>query len=112
VTSFRVETFLLVLFILCTCFQENTDPAVEKLFKEKLYTQPFHEAFITDEVGMERIRRGLNAFHGLYGAYKIISDTYEEHEKCRFKEIKMFEANKVGFPIRKGSPYTEHIRQR
>jgi hypothetical protein len=77
-----------------------------------LYTQPFQQAFVTEEVGMERIRRGLNAFHGLSGAYKIISDTYEEHEKCRFKEIKMFEANHVGFPIRKGSPYIEHMKQR
>jgi hypothetical protein len=93
-------------------FQEITDPTAEKVFKEKLYTQPVHEAFISDEVGMERIRRGMNAFHGLDGAYKIISDTFEEHEKCRFKEIKLFEANHVGFPIRKGSPYTEHIRQR
>ncbi|KAJ9591143.1 hypothetical protein L9F63_002298 [Diploptera punctata] len=90
---------------------EVTDPTVEKLFKEKLYNQPVSEAFTSEEVGMEKIRKGLFAFHGLFGANKIISDTYEEHEKCRFKQIPMFMANHIGFPIKKGSPYTEHIRQ-
>ena len=85
---------------------------MEKLFKEELYTRPRAEAFTSEEIGMEKIRRGLYAFHYLFGAYKIISDTYEEHEKCRCKEITMFLANHVGYPIKKGSPYIEHIRQR
>ncbi|XP_069702766.1 glutamate [NMDA] receptor subunit 1-like [Periplaneta americana] len=91
---------------------ERTDPAVEKVFQEKLLTQPFQEAFVPEQVGLEKIRRGLYAFHGFFEAYKIISDTYEDHEKCRFKEINMFLSNHVGFPIRKGSPYSEHLRQR
>jgi hypothetical protein len=49
---------------------------VTRIFKKKLYTQPFKEAFTTENVGMEKIRRGLYAYHGLAGAYKIISDTY------------------------------------
>lgn len=92
--------------------QETTDPEVTRVFKEKLYTQPFKEAFTTEEVGMEKIRRGLFAFHGLSEAYKIISDTYEDHEKCRLKEIKMFTSLHVSITAKKDSPYTPHIKQR
>ncbi|PSN41786.1 hypothetical protein C0J52_21748 [Blattella germanica] len=86
--------------------QEVTDPTVEKVFKEKLYAQPYHEAFVSEEEGMAKIRKGLYAFHALFAAHKIISDAFEEHEKCRVKQIPMFLANHIGFPIRKGSPYS------
>ena len=92
--------------------QETTDPEVTRLFKEKLYTQPFKEAFTTEDVGMETIRRGLYAYYGLAEAYKIISDTYEDHEKCRFKEIKMFTSSHMSLTAKKGSPYTPHIKER
>ncbi|KAJ4445582.1 hypothetical protein ANN_12263 [Periplaneta americana] len=91
---------------------ETTDPEVTKVFKEKLYTQPFEEAFTTEEVGIEKIRKGLFAFHGLAGSYKIISDTYEDHEKCRFKEIEMFSSLHISFTAKKGSPYIPHIKER
>jgi hypothetical protein len=93
-------------------FQETTDPEVTKVFKEKLYTQPFKDAFLNEDDGMQKIRRGLYAFHGLSGAYKIISDTYEDHEKCRFKEIRMFASVQLSFTARKGSPYMSHIKER
>jgi len=92
--------------------QETTDPEVTRVFKEKLYTQPFKEAFTTVDVGMEKIRKGLYAYHGLAEAYKTISDTYEDHEKCRFKEIKMFTSSHMSITAKKGSPYTPHIKER
>jgi hypothetical protein len=92
--------------------QETTDPEVTRVFNEKLYIQPFKEAFTTEDVGMEKIRRGLYAYYGLAKAYKIISDTYEDHEKCRLKEINMFTSSHMSFATRKGSPYTPHIKER
>jgi len=92
--------------------QETTDPEVTRVFKEKLYTQPFEEAFTTADVGMEKIRRGLYAYYGLGEAYKIISDTYEDYEKCRFKEIEMFTSSHMSLTAKKGSPYTPHIKER
>jgi hypothetical protein len=100
------------IFSVYVYFQETTDPEVTNIFKEKLYTQPFKEAFTTQDVGMEKIRRGLYAYHGLAGAYKIVSDTYEDHEKCRFKEINMFTSLHQCFTARKDSPYTPHIKER
>jgi hypothetical protein len=92
--------------------QETTDPEVTRVFKEKLYTQPFQEAFTAETVGMEKIRKGLYAYHGLSGAYKVISDTYKDDEKCRFKEIRMFTSLHLSFTARKGSPYIPHIKER
>jgi hypothetical protein len=58
------------------------------------------------------MRRGLYAFHGDADAFRIISETYDEHEKCRLKSIKMFSSVQGAVTVRKGSPYKEHIRQR
>ncbi|KAJ9598629.1 hypothetical protein L9F63_010683 [Diploptera punctata] len=91
---------------------ETTDPEVTWVFKEKLYTQPFQEAFTTEEIGVHKIRRGLFAFHGLSGSYKIISDIFEEGEKCRYQEIKMFSSLHMSLTARKDSPYTPHIKER
>jgi hypothetical protein len=64
------------------------------------------------EVGVENIRTGLNVFHVDAGAYKVMSDTFEEYDKYRIKEIKMYSMDKLAFPVRKGSSYREHINQR
>jgi hypothetical protein len=85
---------------------------VTRVFKEKLYTQPFKEAFTTVDVGMEKIRRGLYAYYGLADAYKIISDTYEDNDKCRLKEIKMFTSSHMSLTAKKGSSYTPHVKER
>jgi hypothetical protein len=58
------------------------------------------------------MRKGLYAFHGDAEAYKVMSETYEEYEKCRLKDIKMISTPHLAFPVKKGTPYKEHIRQR
>jgi hypothetical protein len=54
----------------------------------------------------------LYAFYVGSEAYKVMSDTYEEHEKCRLKEISINPSNVLAFPVKKGSPYREHITQK
>jgi len=92
--------------------QETTDPKIKELYFKHLFTQPFHKAFTTSEVGVARMRRGLYAFHGDADAFRIIRETYDEDEKCRLKDIRMFSTLQVALTVRKGSPYKEHIRQR
>jgi len=58
------------------------------------------------------MRRGLHAFHCDTDAFEIISETYDEDEKCRLKYIRMFSTVQLALTVRKGSPYKEHIRQR
>ena len=94
------------------CLQDTTNPEIRRLFYEKLYTRPRQKAFTTLEVGVETLREGLNAFYTGLEAYKVMSDTYEESEKCRLKEISMNPTNVLGIPVKKGSPYREHITQK
>ncbi|KDR16070.1 hypothetical protein L798_10082 [Zootermopsis nevadensis] len=91
---------------------ETTDADIKNLYFKHLFTQPYHKAFTTSEVGVEKMREGLYAFHGDADAFKIISETYEEHEKCRLKNIKMFSTIQLALVVQKGSPFKEHIRQR
>ena len=92
--------------------QETTDPEIKELYFKHLFTQPYHKAFTTPEVGVARMRRGLHAFHCDEDAFGFISDTYDEGEKCRLKYIRMFSTVQLALTVRKGSPYKEHIRQR
>jgi hypothetical protein len=93
-------------------FQETTDPEVKELYFKHLFTQPPHKAFTTSAVGVDRVRKGLCAFHGESEAFRIISETYYENEKCRLKYIRLVSTTQMALTARKGSPYKEHIRQR
>ena len=92
--------------------QETTDPEIKELYFKHLFTQPYHKAFTTPAVGVDRMRRGLYAFHGDADAFRIISETYDEDAKCRLKYLRMMSTVQAALPVRKGSPYKEHIRQR
>ena len=92
--------------------QDTTDPVIKKLFHDKLYRQPFRKAFVSQEEGVERMRHGLYAFFGDAGTYTLIIDRYEEHEKCRLKEVTINPSNALAFPVKKGSPYREHVTQK
>jgi len=92
--------------------QETTDPEIKELYFKHLFTQPYHKAFNTPEVGVARMRRGMHAFHCGEDAFRFISETYEEDEKCRLKYIRMVSTVQLALAVRKGSSYKEHIRQR
>jgi hypothetical protein len=92
--------------------QETTDPQIKELYFKHLFTQPYHKAFTTPEVGVATMRRGMHAFHCDEEGFRFISETYEEDEKCRLKYIRMFSTTQLALGVRKGSPYKEHIRQR
>ena len=92
--------------------QDTTNPLIKRLYNDKLFSKPYEEAFTTQEVGIQKILSGLFAFHGDPGAYKVMSDTFEEHDKCRLKEIKMYSTDKLAFPVKKGSQFREHITQK
>ncbi|KAJ9593929.1 hypothetical protein L9F63_014643 [Diploptera punctata] len=91
---------------------DSTDPIMQRLFYKKLFTRPFHEAFTSDEIGVENLRTGLNAFYAGPEAYKVMSNTYEEYEKCRLKEIILNPSNLLSIPIKKGSSYKNHVTQK
>jgi hypothetical protein len=92
--------------------QETTDPEIKELYFKHLFTQPYHKAFTTPEVGEARMRKGMHAFHCDADAFRFISVTYDEDEKCRLKYIRMFSTVQLALTVRKGCPFKQHIRQR
>ncbi|PSN35598.1 hypothetical protein C0J52_20449 [Blattella germanica] len=92
--------------------QDSRDPLVKKLFYEKLYKMQYRDAFVSQETGVEKMRSGLFAFYGDAEAYKIMSDTYEEDEKCQLKEITINPSNSLALPVRKASQFKEHVTQK
>lgn len=63
---------------------------------------------MTAQEGIKKVRSDFFAFHvGLNTGYKIIADTFEEHEKCGLKEIAYFDANEPYLTIQKKSIYKE-----
>ncbi|XP_069704781.1 ionotropic receptor 75a-like [Periplaneta americana] len=89
--------------------KETTDPVVERLYYTKILTKPHSQAFTSSEVGVKRIRQGMHAFHGDADAYKLILDTFEEHEKCKLKTIDMYPSFQSAIAVQKGSALKEYF---
>lgn len=63
-------------------------------------------------VGMEKVRTGLFAYQvELQAGYQIISDTFNEPEKCGLKELEAFQLPIIAIPTRKNFPYKELFRR-
>ncbi|KAJ4439290.1 hypothetical protein ANN_07411 [Periplaneta americana] len=90
---------------------ETTDPVVKRLYYTKILAQPLSQAYTSTEVGVKKIRQGMHAFHGDADAYKLISDTFEEHEKCKLKTIDMYPTPICALTVQKGSPLKEHFER-
>lgn len=76
--------------------------------------KPFGEkAYEIPEEGVKKIRTGKYAFQlETHTAYKIISDTYTETEKCGLKEVESIKIPRHSIPIVKNSSYRSIFRER
>lgn len=58
------------------------------------------------EEGIKRVQKGFFAFHvELSRGYKVVSDLFQEHEKCALKEVAFVNLIEPWMPVRKNSPY-------
>ncbi|KAJ8868957.1 hypothetical protein PR048_030498 [Dryococelus australis] len=62
--------------------------------------------------GLELVRQGEIAFHVDTSAYKIISDMWQEFEKCNLKDLHLYPKFSFAMPIQKGSPYREIVTRK
>ncbi|XP_063237907.1 uncharacterized protein LOC134539650 [Bacillus rossius redtenbacheri] len=85
-------------------------PVVRRLFEGD--SRHGAGSFLEQQRGLELVRRGQVAFHVDYSAYKIISDTWQEHEKCNLKELRLYPQFAFIMPVQKGSPYREIIKRK
>ncbi|XP_031621018.1 ionotropic receptor 75a-like [Contarinia nasturtii] len=94
-------------------FKYENKGLLKRVYETKL--KPFGEnAWIYDPaVGVERVRRELFAFQlEASTAYKLISETFTDDEKCSLAEITILHVPRLTITIARNSPYKELFRQR
>lgn len=81
-----------------------------EIYKKKIAARG--EAFYTTLAkGLEHVRNEFYAFHVEPAkAYKVIGDTYMEHEKCGLKEITLWRLVPVHCTMRKHGIYKELVK--
>uniref|UniRef100_A0A182UMD8 Ionotropic glutamate receptor C-terminal domain-containing protein n=1 Tax=Anopheles merus TaxID=30066 RepID=A0A182UMD8_ANOME len=92
-------------------FTHATEPTRRALYEQKIRRPYGPDAFIALEQGIDRIRHGLYAFHVEQGVgYKVISETYQEDEKCGLQEIQYLQVIDPYYAIQKNSSYKEMVK--
>nr|CAD7453655.1 unnamed protein product [Timema tahoe] len=91
---------------------ESLDPVIMNLVKNKLSDKKGNQYF-SPEKGIERVQHGMFAFQVDKAlAYKLISDTFTERDKCGLMEVELFPLPLMSLATVRGSPYKEFIAQR
>jgi hypothetical protein len=94
------------------CFKETTDRELRDFYLRKI--EPLGEkAYLHATIGMAHMKKPMHAFQvDITSAYKIMSETYQEHEKCGLKEIDLFPPPMFTIATTKGSSLREFFSQR
>lgn len=91
--------------------QESMDPHTRTLYRKKIKPKG-NDVYLRPSIGMEKMRTGLFAYQvELQAGYRIISDTFNEPEKCGLKHIEPFQLPMLAIPVRKNFPYKELFRR-
>ncbi|GAB0093574.1 uncharacterized protein DMENIID0001_087340 [Sergentomyia squamirostris] len=92
-------------------FKIATEPVKKAIYETKIAPPGKKDKFIPQAEGIAKVRQGHFAFHAEYGpAYKLIEETFLEHEKCDLKEMKFLATSEAWYGITKHSPYKEIIK--
>ncbi|XP_069681535.1 ionotropic receptor 75a-like [Periplaneta americana] len=92
--------------------KETTDPELREFYLRKV--APLGEKIYRHAtIGMADIKQTMHAFQvDTTAAYKIMSETYEEHEKCGLQEVDLFPAPVFTISTTRGSSLKEYFGQR
>lgn len=75
---------------------------------EKVLKKNGRDNFMSLEEGVQRIRKGLFAFHMERAlGYKLMSETFFEDEKCGLVEIAYLQVTDPWYAIKKNSSFKE-----
>ncbi|XP_058828564.1 ionotropic receptor 75a-like [Topomyia yanbarensis] len=92
-------------------FSHAMEPTRQAIYERKIRQPSGSENFIPLEQGIDQIRQGLYAFHVEQGVgYKVISETYQEDEKCGLQEIQYLQVIDPYYAIQKNSSFKEHVK--
>ncbi|XP_058832109.1 glutamate receptor ionotropic, kainate glr-3-like [Topomyia yanbarensis] len=86
----------------------ETEPIRKAIYERKMKN---HNGFIPLDEGIKKIREGLYAFHvELAVGYKVISETFQEDEKCGLQEIAYLNVLDPYYAVQKNSSFREIVR--
>uniref|UniRef100_A0AAG5D5B7 Ionotropic glutamate receptor C-terminal domain-containing protein n=1 Tax=Anopheles atroparvus TaxID=41427 RepID=A0AAG5D5B7_ANOAO len=92
-------------------FQHQTEPIRKALYERKIRNKDGTENFLPLAQGVEAIRQGYYAFHVEVGVcYKLISETFQEEEKCGLQELEYLKMIDPYYAVRKNSSFREPVR--
>ncbi|RZF42909.1 hypothetical protein LSTR_LSTR003625 [Laodelphax striatellus] len=88
-------------------FKETFDRDVRSLYETKILSKK-HNAYCSPSEGIRSVRKGFFAFQvEVDQGYKLISDTFEESEKCGLSEMTLFPMPVLVLTVTKRSGYRE-----
>lgn len=92
-------------------FPAQTEVVRKAIYQQKIIGPNQPAGFTSLAKGVAGIRQGLFAFHmELSTGYKLIEETFYEHEKCGLTEIDYLNLISPWFVVQKNSPYKELIK--
>uniref|UniRef100_A0A182PQE0 Ionotropic glutamate receptor C-terminal domain-containing protein n=1 Tax=Anopheles epiroticus TaxID=199890 RepID=A0A182PQE0_9DIPT len=92
-------------------FRTETEPIRKALYERKMRNKDGTENFLPLAQGVELIRQGHYAFHVERGVgYKLISETFQEEEKCGLQEVEYLKMIEPYYAVQKNSSFREPVR--
>ncbi|XP_050094061.1 uncharacterized protein LOC126576799 [Anopheles aquasalis] len=92
-------------------FRHATDPVRKALYERKIRNKDGTENFVTLAHGIELMRKGLYALHVELGVcYRLISDTFQEEEKCGLQEVEYIKVIDPYYAVQKNTSFREPVR--
>ncbi|XP_053615034.1 uncharacterized protein LOC128677894 [Plodia interpunctella] len=89
-------------------FKQLNDPIRKAIYDKKIAPQGKKPNFYNMKEGVEKIRKGLFAFHMESNpGYRLIQETYHEDEKCDLVEIDYINEIEPWVPGQKRSPFRD-----
>lgn len=87
------------------------DPIRRALYQEKVSPPGKPSQFMTLEEGVQRVQKGLFAFHSeLNSGWQIVQQTFQEEEKCGLQTIPFLQVIDPYLAVQKNSPYKETFK--
>nr|AXF48850.1 ionotropic receptor IR19 [Lobesia botrana] len=92
-------------------FTKLNDPLRKEIYNKKIAPKGKKPNFYTMKEGVEKIRKGLFAFHmELNPGYRLIQETFQEDEKCDLVEIDYINEIDPWLPAQRRSPYKDLLK--
>lgn len=85
-------------------FQHQTEPVRKAIYETKIRQRDGTDARFNMSDGVAMIRQGLFGFHVELGvAFKLVADTFQEHEKCNLQVMDFYNFNDLWYAIKRNS---------